>query len=171
MATSEFDEAYGDDEKHVQGAILTEPLSALKPGPAITVPASATVKSVVELLQSRHIGCVLVVGDDEKLVGIFTERDLLNRVVGRQLDFGRIYVRDFMTPNPEALHVDAKIAWALNKMHIGGYRHLPLVGPDHRPVGVVSVKDIVDFIVELFPAAVLNLPPEPDKEARAQDGG
>jgi CBS domain-containing protein len=63
------------------------------------------------------------------------------------------------------------VAWALNKMHLGGFRHVPIVDAGGKPVGVVSVKNIVDFIVELFPAAVLNLPPDPSKEARVLDGG
>src|SRR3954447_23749436 len=68
-----------------------------------------------------------------------------------------------MTRDPESLRADDRIVWALNLMHVGGYRHVPLVDPQNRPVGVISVKDIVSFLVELFPAAVLNLPPDPHR--------
>lgn len=171
MNVSEFDESFDDDEKRVQGAILTQPLSGLLRGPPVTVPATATLQHAVRCLQERHIGCLLVVGDDKKLLGIFTERDILNRVVGSPVDLANARVVDHMTAKPETLTPNDKVAWALNKMHEGGFRHVPIVDAQNSPVGLLSVKDIVDFIVELFPAAVLNLPPDPTKEARVLDGG
>ncbi len=171
MGNSEFEESFEADEKRVHGAILTEPVRGLLRGPPITVPAETTIRRAVEQLQRLHIGCLLVVGPDGRLVGIFTERDLLTRVVGQAVDFATARVGDHMTPNPETLGLDDKIAWALNKMHEGGFRHVPIVDPNGKPVGLLSVKDIVDFIVELFPAAVLNVPPDPTKEAQALDGG
>jgi CBS domain-containing protein len=54
-------------------------------------------------------------------------------------------------------------------MHVGGYRHVPLTDEAGRPVGVVSIKDIVDFIVDLFPSPVLNLPPDPHRKVWADD--
>ena len=145
-------------------AMETEPVSSLVQGPAVTVGSDATIQEAVESLQDKHIGCVLVSGVDGKLAGIFTERDLLNRVAGRRLDWRSIRVADYMTRNPESLRPDDRIVWALNLMHVGGYRHVPLVDEADRPVGVVSIKDIVSFLVELFPAAVLNLPPDPRRE-------
>ncbi|HUB05807.1 MAG TPA: CBS domain-containing protein [Myxococcales bacterium] len=168
---SEFDEAFDDDERRVRGAILTEPVDRLMEGPPITVPVDATLQDAVKILQDKHIGCVLVVSADGKLAGIFTERDLLTKVVGKKLDYAKTRVADHMTAKPEALRADDKVAWALNKMHLGGFRHVPIVDGAGRPVGLLSVKDIVDFIVELFPAAVLNLPPEPTQLPTALDGG
>jgi CBS domain-containing protein len=144
-------------------AITTEPVSSLVQGPAVALGLDATVQEAVECLQEKHIGCVLVSGPDGKLAGIFTERDLLNRVAGRRLDWRSVRIADYMTRDPESLRPDDRIVWALNLMHVGGYRHVPLVDPENRPVGVVSVKDIVSFLVELFPAAVLNLPPDPHR--------
>ena len=135
-------------------AMETEPVSSLVQGPAVTIGPEATI---------QHIGCVLVAGSDGKLAGIFTERDLLNRVAGRRLEWRSTRVADYMTRDPESLRPDDRIVWALNLMHVGGYRHVPLVDASDRPVGVVSVKDIVSFLVELFPAAVLNLPPDPHR--------
>lgn len=167
---SEFDEAFDDDERRIRGAILTEPIERLMKGPAVTVPLGATLRETVRILQEKHIGCVLVVDGDGKLAGIFTERDLLAKVVGKPVDMGA-RVADHMTPEPEALRAGDKVAWALNKMSLGGFRHVPVVDAQGRPRGLLSVKDVVDFIVELFPTAVLNLPPDPSKEATALDGG
>lgn len=170
MKLSEFDEAY-DDERRIQGAILTEPIAGLLKGPAIVVSADATLAVAIQILQERHVGCVLVVAPDGRLEGIFTERDVLKRLVGRPVDVHAVLVREHMTPRPDTLEKTAPIAWALNKMSQGGYRHVPIVDGKGRAIGVLSVKDIVDFIVDLFPAAVLNLPPEPAAVARQADGG
>jgi CBS domain-containing protein len=158
-------------EGRILSAIETETISSLQLGPAVTVAPDATLLEVVECLQDRHIGCVLVQGADGRLSGIFTERDLLNRVAGKRLDWTSARVADYMTREPESLRPEDRIVWALNLMHVGGYRHVPLVDAENRPVGVVSIKDIVQFIVELFPAAVLNLPPDPRRLPGSDDVG
>ena len=155
----------------IERAIATEDIRALGLGPAITVPADATLNDVVRKLQEEHIGCVLVTGPDGKLQGIFTERDLLTKVALQPIDWGRERVSDYMTPDPESLRVDDRIAWALKLMHVGGYRHVPLTDVEGRPVGVVSIRDIVEFIVDLFPSPVLNLPPDPRREFSSDDQG
>jgi CBS domain-containing protein len=106
-----------------------------------------------------------------RLAGIFTERDVLTKIAGRGLDFTKISVGAYMTPDPEALSPEHKVAYALNKMVVGGYRHVPIIDGERRPVAVMSVRDVVEFIVERFPAEVINLPPDPDHEMRARDGG
>jgi CBS domain-containing protein len=171
MKSSEFDEAFDDDEKRIQGAILSEPIGRHLRGVPIAVAETATLEEAVATMQKQHIGCVLIVGEDGKLTGIFSERDLLNRVTGKTADLKKARVRDFMTPKPETLGPEDRIAWAMNRMHIGGYRHVPIVDRDGRPIGMLSIKDIVDFIVELFPAAVLNLPPDPVHESAGPEGG
>ena len=120
-------------------------------------------------MREHRIGCVLVV-QDERLVGIITERDLLLKLDGTNLDRP---IGDLMTPDPEVLTPDAPIVYALNKMSVGGFRHVPLVDELQRPVGIVSVKDIIDYIVDFFPNDVLTVPPDPARaEAwRGRDGG
>jgi CBS domain-containing protein len=93
------------------------------------------------------------------------------KIAGRGLDFTKLQVADYMTRDPDALSIDHKVAYALNKMVIGGFRHVPLVDRDHRPIGMLSVRDIVEFIVEQFPQDVINLPPDPDHEMRKPYGG
>jgi signal-transduction protein with cAMP-binding, CBS, and nucleotidyltransferase domain len=155
----------------IERAIATEDIRALGLGPAITVTSDATLQEVVQKLQQQNIGCVLVTAADGKLAGIFTERDLLTKVALRPLDWSRERVADYMTPDPESLRPDDRIAWALKLMHIGGYRHVPITDRDGRPLGVVSIKDVVEFIIDLFPSPVLNLPPEPHREPSRDDAG
>lgn len=155
----------------LEQAILYDTIDSLQLGPVISVPLEATLRETVETLQREHIGCVLVVGADGSLAGIFTERDLLTRVAGRSLDWSRERVCDYMTREPETLQRDHRIAWALNFMAVGGYRHVPLTDEAGRPVGVVSIKDIVALIVDLFPTQVLNLPPDPRRKPGSDDVG
>ncbi len=155
----------------LEQAILYDTIDSLHLGPAISVPLEATLRQAVETLQREHIGCVLVVDAAGRLAGIFTERDLLTRVAGRALDWAQERVGDYMTREPETLMREHRIAWALNFMAIGGYRHVPLTDEAGRPVGVVSIKDIVALIVDLFPAQVLNLPPDPRRKPGSDDVG
>jgi len=125
----------------------------------VCVPPSASVRDGVDAMNEHRTGCVLVVEAD-RLVGVFTERDVLTRVVGR-VDIDATPVARVMTPDPECLTLEDGISYALNMMSDGGFRHIPLIDAEQHPTGVVAMRDIVDYMVDLFPEAVLNLPPSP----------
>jgi CBS domain-containing protein len=169
MARSEFHDAY-DDPLHTRGEIFNTPVSDLPLREPIMIESVATAADAVDAMNEHHTGCVLVASSGQ-LVGIFTERDVLTKVVFRH-DGPLTPLDAVMTPNPETLETDATIAFALNMMSVGGYRHIPIVSRGGKPVGVLSVRDIVDFLVELYPEEVLNLPPTPAKGiADSADGG
>ena len=169
MSTSEFDDAY-EDQQRIRGAILETPISDLPLRAPILIGATSTVADAVTSMNENHTGCVLV-GKDGKLIGIFTERDVLTKNFLRA-DSDKVAVETVMTKNPETLEPDDSIAFALNKMSVGGYRHIPIVEASGKPVGVLSVRDIVDFLVDLFPEDVLNLPPNPKNGTSVSaDGG
>ena len=150
--------------------VLTRPLSVIPPGEAVLVETPASVLEAVHLMRDRHAGCVLVVRAG-KLKGIFTDRDVVSRVVAAGLDPSKIAVRRVMTADPETLRPTDSIAFALNLMSLGGYRHIPLVDKSGTPVGMVSVKDIVGYLVGFFPKSVINLPPAPRANyARQREG-
>lgn len=150
--------------------MIREPISMLNPGPPITVTSTAPLADGLGLMKDRRIGCVLVV-DDGRLVGIITERDVLLRVAGTKCDPSSASIAELMTPDPEVLRPQDSIAFALNKMSVGGFRHVPLVDEARRPVGVVSMRMIVDYLVEFFPREVLTLPSEPGKNVtRSREG-
>jgi CBS domain-containing protein len=127
---------------------MEDAIAVLRPQPPVTVRPTATVSDAVQLMLSRDIGALLVVDDAGKLLGIFSERDLLTKVAGLVDDFGTRPVRDFMTANPEAVRDSDPLAFALHKMDVGGYRHLPLVR-DGIPVGMISVRDLLRHITQL----------------------
>ena len=96
----------------------------------------------------RDIGAVLIVGDDGRIAGIFSERDLLTRVATPNADNKTRPVGEFMTPNPETLRPTDSLAFVLHKMDCGGYRHLPIL-TNGQPSGVISVRDMLRHITRL----------------------
>jgi CBS domain-containing protein len=140
--------------------MLETPLADIKRAPPVTVAPEATVARAAELMRKKKVSAVLV-KKGKQLVGIFTERDLVSRAMTAKA-FTRAPVKKFMSPAPETLRLSAPVAYALNKMSVGRFRHVPLVKDDGSLAGVVSIRDIIDFIVELCPEEILNLPPEPE---------
>jgi CBS domain-containing protein len=176
MGPSEFDEAYEDDPGHFEReeadlgqGILEATIRDLEPRPAVTVRENATIRSAIELMLERKIGAV-VVEREGRAIGIFTERDVMRRVVANLTSLDR-EVSEVMTPDPETLGLDDGIAFALNRMSVGGYRHVPILDDEGRPAAVLSLRDVVNYIVSLLPTRVINIPPVPRLEARSEDGG
>lgn len=144
-----------------------ESVSRLNPTPPWHVQAHQTVADAVELMRQKSVGCVLVC-EGRRMIGIFTERDLLRRVMGPGLPL-ETPILECMTPQPVSVHPKDSIAMAIREMEDGGYRHLPVV-IDDKPVGILSVKRIVHYLVEHFPAAVYNLPPQWNHAAPKREG-
>jgi CBS domain-containing protein len=143
--------------------LLREPLSVLPARKPIVLPADCSVTDAIRAMQQEHRGAVVITEDgtpNSALRGIFTERDVLLRVTGRGRNPATLQLSEVMTENPERLIEDSSIAWVLNKMSVGGFRHVPVVDAQDRPVFVISVRDVVEFLVDAFPREVLNLPLE-----------
>ena len=131
----------------IEGSLMLDPVERLKPRQPITVPATTTVGTVMDLMVEAGVGAVLLTGHDGELVGILTERDFLTKIVGTP-DFGIRPVSEFMSAAPEVVHPGDPLAFALAKMAAGGYRHIPVVR-GNRPEGMVSVRDALRLIVQL----------------------
>src|SRR5574341_799325 len=169
----EGDEAYHDVEpvpRPLDYRMLNEPIRTLPTRPAPTLPLGSRLSEAVREMQKNRVGCVMVV-DGGRLAGILTERDILYKVLGTGQDPGAVSVDAIMTKDPEVLAPDDAIVYALQKMSVGGFRHVPLVDAQRRPVGMLSVKDVVDWVVEFFPQQVQNVPPEPGKHPQKPEGG
>jgi CBS domain-containing protein len=106
----------------------------------VTLPPSATVKEACCAMRERHVGAVLVIEGDRKLVGIFTGRDAVCRVLAEGKDPAKTALGDVMTRNPDCMPPNQHAVEALRLMQDAGYRHLPIV--DHgKLVGIVSRGD------------------------------
>lgn len=120
---------------------------------AITVTENTTVSEAAKRMRESKAGAVLIV-NDEGLVGIFTERDALFRVVAEGRDPKATRLAEVMTRNPTTIHPDKPFTDALQIMHDGGFRNVPVV-ENGRPVGLLSVGDALgpelkDFVYELL---------------------
>jgi CBS domain-containing protein len=155
-------------------SLLHEPVSVLRSRRPLVLSMASTVTEAMRSMQDGHTGCVLITDDgtvDSKVTGVFTERDVLFRIVDRGRNPAQLPLQEVMTPDPETLSVRSTVAYALNKMSVGGFRHIPVVDDEHRPAFVVSVRDVVEFLVEAFPREVLNLPPmDGVKPQRSREG-
>lgn len=149
-----------DRSERLHALLVEEAISSLEPVAPVTVTPDTTIGEAVRTMNEHHIGCLLVVRGEE-LVGIMTERDVLTKVVGKDVSLDDA-VGVVMTADPETLRPEHELVFALNRMSVGGYRHVPLVDSDGRPVGIVSMRNFIDYIVECFPGQVLNVPSDPD---------
>jgi len=126
--------------------ILRDAINELHPREVLTVGPQTPVSDVLQLLVDKYEGCVVVVEEDRP-VGIFSERDALMRIGTEAAELGERPIADFMTATPTTLEATDKIAFALQKMAGGGYRHLPIT-QDGRVVGIVSVRDFLRYTTE-----------------------
>ena len=131
----------------VERSLLRDRISALMPKKPITVAPTTPVGDVLRLMVDHGIGCVVVSGPDEAL-GIFSERDALRKLNVDAPNLAARPVREFMTPNPQTLVADAKIAFGVQRMDLGGYRHLPIVGRRGELVGIISARDILRHLTD-----------------------
>ena len=158
--------------REIRGALLDDTIAVLSPAEPICLRPTATVHEAVQTMLARRQAGVLITDGEGRLAGIFTERDVLTRVVGRGLDARQTTLAAVMTPNPDALSVQDRVAYAVHSMSVEGYRTVPLVDAERRPIGVVTVGDVIRWLANLFPEAVLNLPPADTlKRPHAIDAG
>ena len=160
----EGDEKYFEGTKPVRvfdSNLLRQPLSVLPYRHPITVAPHDSVTDAMRAMQAEHRGYVAVTPDGSPatpIIGIFTERDVLFRIVDRGRNPASLPLSEVMTRDVEVLPDTASIAYLLNKMCVGGFRHVPVVDEGGRAVTVVSLKDVVELLVAAFPREILNLP-------------
>jgi CBS domain-containing protein len=159
----EFEDEYSasidDDLQAIRGALFDDTIAVLSPAEPICLAETATVHEAIQSMLARRQAGVLITDGDGRLTGIFTERDVLTRVVGKNLEARRTPLGDVMTRSPQALTARDRVAYAVHCMSVAGYRTIPLVDPDRRPIGVVTVNDVICWLAALFPEEVLNLRP------------
>lgn len=130
----------------IERAVMLLPLTSLQLSQLPAVDAATPLEDAVREITAKKLDMLAVV-DGERLVGLFSVRDIMTRVgTGYAVKRSRP-VREFMTKNPETLPPDAPINYAINRMDVGGYRHVPVVR-DGTLVGVVSARDVLKYLVK-----------------------
>jgi CBS domain-containing protein len=157
---SEFEDEYSEtldsDFRKLEGALLNDTVRLLEPGEPIQLRGEASVQDAIDRMVAEHRAAVVVVDAEGRLAGIFTERDVLFRIVDRGRNPATLRLAEVMTADPERLRVEQPLAAVLQMMSVGGFRHIPIVDGDDCALFVVSVRDVVQFLVEAFPREILT---------------
>jgi CBS domain-containing protein len=107
----------------------------------LSLAPGATAREAACAMTGANCGSVLVMEPPDRLLGIVTERDLMNRLLAKSLDPDTTTVRQIMTPNPQCVPPETLVADAVLTMLERGFRHLPIVGAGNRILGVFSIRD------------------------------
>jgi len=145
-----------------------EPIRHLPLNEPIVIREDTTIAALVQMLAEGNRGCVLV-EKEGRLHGLVSERDILRKVIEKKLPVedpaSTIMSTDIKTLNP-----DETLARAIQVMTAGGYRHVPLVDSHRGILGIITARNIIDYISEHFPAEVFNLPPRIDQIMASKEG-
>jgi CBS domain-containing protein len=134
----------------------------------VAVSPFTPLSQAIEAMKSDEGGCVIV-SDDGRVAGIFTERDLLTKVIGQEVDLNSP-ISQWMNRTVETLSPDATVGDAVKLMNEKGFRNIPLVKKGEL-IGLISVFDIITYLAECYPKATMNLPPRPAQVMDTVEGG
>ena len=143
-------------------------VSVLETDDYIAVSPHTPLSQAIEAMKTDEGGCVII-SDDGRVAGIFTERDLLTKVLGENVNLDSP-ISEWMQPKVETLSPDATIGEAVRLMNEKSFRNIPLVKKGEL-VGSISVFDIIRYLAECYPKATMNLPPLPEQVMDTVDGG
>ncbi len=135
---------------------MPEALLRLADCPPASVSGDTTVRDAVEVMRAARVGAVVVL-DDERVTGIFTERDLMLRVVGADLDPATTAIASVMIRDPVHVTPDARRAEALDLMVTNHFRHLPIADESGKAIGMLSIRNVLANRVERLEGHMASL--------------
>ena len=133
----------------LEEALAECPVTAMCIRPFVVIRPETPVQRVLQAMAGLELSCVLI-GENDRLVGMFTQRDVLNKVVDRYDQLRQTPIRELMTPDPVVVYDVDCVASALCAMTAGGYRHVPVVNMDNKIVGVVGPRRMTRFLQQQF---------------------
>lgn len=135
--------AYEDD---LERSIMEDRISSMQITPMDTIRPTVTVEQAVRRMGELDVACLMITDDHGKLVGILSERDVLNRVADHWETVSRQPVSSVMTTSPVVAYVTESPAKALNLMAVGGFRHVPVLDVDDRVVGILGPRRVTKYL-------------------------
>jgi len=135
--------------------------------PPLTVDQQISLRDALVLLKQHRCGHLLVC-EQGKLIGIFTERDFLY-LIAKEATLEQP-IENVMTRNVVFLSPEDTVGTSIAMMSERGYRHIPVADADSQPIGVSRVSGILRYLVEFFPSVVYNLPPQPYHSTQDREG-
>ncbi len=149
---------------------ISLPIKKLDLSKAVTVLNTTSVEETLKIFKEQNITCVIIVNVEEEIMGIFTERDIVKRIILENINLANESIEKYMTPKPETLDIEDSLAFALNKFGNGTFRNLPIM-VDGKVKFLLSTSDLIYFIARSAAQFTLNLPPDLHKESREINGG
>ncbi|MFZ4715821.1 MAG: CBS domain-containing protein [Bacteriovoracaceae bacterium] len=149
---------------------FNRPISDLELMAVKSVSSKSILDEAVKLMQQYNIGSIVIV-DNKKVVGILTERDILMKVSGKSPDNSKIYVSDIMTKNPFCLRATDAVMYVMNNMHLGHFRHIPIVNELDEPISMISVRDLLNYFFTNFSAEISNTMDHPFRGPKNREDG
>jgi CBS domain-containing protein len=125
--------------------LQADTIRVLQPVKPVAVRPADSLRHALSAMVLHKVGAVVVLDEQDKLVGILSERDLTHKAVGGREPLERLKVADFMTPRPMTVTLDEPLVYAFHKMDVGEYRHLPVVDGE-TPIGMISVKGLLTYV-------------------------
>lgn len=135
-----------NDHSDIERTLLHTALEELSTKEYVEIAADTSIHQAINLMNEKGHHCAMVVEGDS-VIGILTERDILQKYAHQYQGNANAPVREFMTSNPVSLRSEDPIVFGINRMMVGGYRHIPLQR-DGKLTGMVSVRDVLRHMVE-----------------------
>lgn len=135
----------------------------------VQAPPELSIEEAVELMHGHKSGYI-VIAKNKKVVGIFTETDLVMKILEKEVDWKKP-VSEFMTKEPAVLKMTDSVGTAIDVMGQGPFYHIPLVDEKGELANVLSVRTLIRFLAEFYPVEIYNLPPKPDQIMATPEGG
>ena len=129
---------------------MCKSIGTLPSRPLLTAPSTCAVADIIARLRESRAGCVVLTDAAGRVAGIFSERDLVLKVTEDYSTRLMHPISQYMTVNPTTVNPETTVAFALNLMSQGGFRHLPIVDATEHPIALLSVRDVIDAIVAKF---------------------
>ena len=135
----------------------------------LAVPPSTSILDAVKTMRRESVGCIAVCDTAEKLLGVFTEKDLVTRVLAVELAMDTPIER-VMTDTPAVIKPTDNVRQVIRHMSAGSFRHMPVVDDQKKFVGILSVRHVVQYLIDHFPNAIYTLPPTPRPTQVVREG-
>lgn len=133
-------------DDHFQRIMMTAPISELLTGKDLLVASTTdSIQKIIGIFQKENKNCILIY-KKKKLVGIISFRDILRKVTGVHKDLSKVKAEAVMTPNPEFVRPEDPIAYVVNKMAMGGFRHVPVLAADGTPLSIIMIVDVLRYL-------------------------
>ena len=158
------------EPSQVSAKVFEIPIYQVKLSPAFILNENDTVLKAIETMQANNIGVVCVVNGKKELVGILTERDVVLRVLGKDKDWQEVKIKTVMTQRPFFLHRDDPLVLAMHNMHIGGYRNIPILDSKEKIVAVITIQNVMKYLMDQFPVEIDNIIDEPFTGEHIREG-